>query len=153
LLEAVRDRLRGLPDARARAEGQLPLVSGAHREHPTHTGGRVMPRIGLQLYTIRDECSRDLEGALRAVAELGYDGVELFDLHGHEPATVRAWLDELGLAVAGRHAGLAALEGELPELAEELGVLGCDRLALSWIDPPESAADGRAACERIEAVA
>ena len=72
----------------------------------------TMTRVGLMLYTIRDECARDLPGSLRTVAELGYDGVELFDLHGHEPATVRAWLDELGLAVAARHAGLEALEND-----------------------------------------
>jgi sugar phosphate isomerase/epimerase len=113
----------------------------------------TMTRVGLMLYTIRDECSRDLSGSLRTVAELGYDGVELFDLHGHEPATVRAWLDELGLAVAGRHAGLEALENDLPRLAQELRVLGCDRIVLSWIDPPQTAAEASAACERIEAVA
>jgi sugar phosphate isomerase/epimerase len=112
-----------------------------------------MARVGLMLYSIRDECARDFEGSLRAVAELGYDGVELFDLHGHDVSVVRRWLDDLGLAVAGRHAGLAALEGEMQELAAELGALGSDRLVLSWIDPPQTAAEGRAASERIEAVA
>lgn len=99
------------------------------------------------LYTIRDECERDLEGTLRAVAGLGYDGVELFNLHGHPAERVRAWLDETGLVAVGRHAGLDALESELPSLAEEAGVLGYDRIALSWIEP------SRAAVERIAAVA
>jgi sugar phosphate isomerase/epimerase len=112
-----------------------------------------MSRVGLMLYRIRAECSRDFAGSLRRVASLGYDGVELFDLHGHDAATVRAWLDELGLAVAGRHAGLGELEDDLPRLADELRVLGSDRIVLSWIDPPQTAAEGRAACERVEAVA
>lgn len=94
-----------------------------------------MPRIGLMLYTIRDECERDLEGTLRTVAALGYEGVELWQLHGHEPARVRGWLDELGLVAAGRHANLQALETELPALAAELAVMGTDRLVLSWIEP------------------
>jgi sugar phosphate isomerase/epimerase len=111
------------------------------------------PRVGLMLYTIREDCARDFESSLRTVAELGYDGVELFDLHGHDAATVRGWLDDLGLEVAGRHAGLGALEDDLPALAEELRALGSDRIVLSWIDPPQTAAEGRAACERIEAVA
>ena len=105
------------------------------------------------LYTVRDECARDLEGVLRTVAEIGYDGVELFDLHGHDPALVRSWLDEHGLVAAGRHAGFDALEHDLPALAAELRVLGTDRIALSWIDPPESAAVARAAVERIAAIA
>jgi sugar phosphate isomerase/epimerase len=110
-------------------------------------------KIGLQLYTVREECARDLEGVLRTVAGLGFDGVEVFDLHGHTPELVRSWLDELGLAVAGRHAGFAPLENELPALAAELQVLGTDRVALNWIEPPLSGADARAAAERIAAIA
>ena len=53
------------------------------------------PNIGLMLYTVREECARDLESVLRNVAELGFDGVELFDLHGHAPEQVRGWLDEI----------------------------------------------------------
>ena len=111
-----------------------------------------MANVGLQLYTLRGECDRDLEGTLRRIGGQGYDGVEFFQLHGHEPARVRAWLDETGLIAAGRHAPLDALENELPQLADELSVLGTDRVALSWIDPawmvePSDVVD------RIEAVA
>jgi sugar phosphate isomerase/epimerase len=112
-----------------------------------------MAKVGLMLYTVRDDCARDLAGTLRAVAGLGYEGVELFDLHGHEPEVVRGWLDDLGLPVAGRHASLDALENGLPELAAELRVLGCDRLALSWIDPPSTREEAVATVERIAAVA
>jgi len=109
--------------------------------------------VALMLYTVRGECARDLESVLRTVAGIGYDGVELFDLHGHEPAVVRGWLDEVGLVAAGRHAGLELLENDLPALADEVRVLGTDRVALSWIDPPETGADARAAVERIAAIA
>ena len=112
-----------------------------------------MAGVGLMLYTVRGECARDLEGVLRSVAEIGYDGVELFDLHGHDAAQVREWLDRFGLVAVGRHAGLDALETDLPALAEELRLLGCDRIALSWIDPPESSDDARAAVVRIADIA
>jgi sugar phosphate isomerase/epimerase len=92
-------------------------------------------RVGLMLYTVRDECARDLEGTLREVAAIGYEGVEIFDLHGHEPARVRGWLDEGGLTACGRHGGLDAIETRLPELAQEAQTLGWRRLAVSWIDP------------------
>ena len=112
-----------------------------------------MAGVGLMLYTVRDECARDLEGVLRSVAEIGYDGVELFDLHGHDAAQVREWLDRFGLVAVGRHAGLDALETDLPALAEELRTLGCDRIALSWIDPPANGVDARAAVDRIATIA
>ena len=56
-----------------------------------------MPRVGLQLWTIRDDCDRDLERALHTVGVQGYDGVELFQLHGHSVEEVRAWLDSANI--------------------------------------------------------
>jgi sugar phosphate isomerase/epimerase len=106
-------------------------------------------RVALQLYTIRRECERDLEDALLRVGRQGYDGVEFFDLHGHEPVVVRSWLDEAQLLAAGRHARLEAIEEELPALAEEVGVLGTDRVAISWVDP-ELLTEPRPLVERIE---
>jgi sugar phosphate isomerase/epimerase len=112
-----------------------------------------MSRVGLMLYSVREESARDFESVLRRVGELGYDGVELFDLHGHEPERVRSWLDEHNLVAAGRHAGLDALEQSLPQLAVELRVLGTDRIALGWIDPPESSGAAQAVVARIAAIA
>jgi sugar phosphate isomerase/epimerase len=109
-------------------------------------------RVALQLYTIRRECERDLEDALGRVGRQGYDGVELFDLHGHEPAVVRSWLDDAQLVAAGRHAWLEALEEELPALAAEVGVLGTDRVAISGVDP-EQLSEPQPLVERIETAA
>jgi sugar phosphate isomerase/epimerase len=94
-----------------------------------------VPRVGLQLWTIREECDSDLERALRTVGAQGYDGVELFQLHGHDVEQVRGWLDAANLVAAGSHVRLEAIESELPRLAEELRALGTDRAAISWVDP------------------
>jgi sugar phosphate isomerase/epimerase len=112
-----------------------------------------MTGVALMLYTMRDECARDLEGVLRSVSEIGYDGVEVYDLHGHDAAQVREWLDGFGLVAVGRHAGFDALETQLPALAEELRTLGSDRIALNWIEPLEPGDDVRPIVERIAEVA
>jgi len=112
-----------------------------------------MTRVALQLYTIRDECARDLAGAIRRVGEIGYDGVELFPLgEDHDPERIRALVDEAGLAVAGRHAGLDAIETELAALASELRTYGTDRMAISWVDP-EALAEPQPLVDRIGAAA
>jgi sugar phosphate isomerase/epimerase len=110
-------------------------------------------RVGLMLYTVREDCARDFEGTLRAVASLGYEGVELFDLHGHDAATVRGWLDELHLVACGRHAALDALEARLPMLAAECETLGTDRLVLSWIEPPSSTTAAKEMAGRLAGIA
>ena len=87
-----------------------------------------MSRIALQLYTVRDLCAKDLAGSLARTAALGFDGVELHDLYGHTADAVRHLLDENGLVACSRHALLPSIESELEELAEELRILGTDRL-------------------------
>ncbi len=111
-----------------------------------------MSKVALQLWTIREECDRDLEGALRTLGDQGYDGVELFQLHGHDAPQVRAWLDENGLVAAGRHVRVEAIETELDQLVDELGVLGTNRLAIAWVDP-EALSDADAVVERFAAAA
>jgi sugar phosphate isomerase/epimerase len=96
-----------------------------------------MTRIGLQLYSVRRAAADDFEATLREVGGFGYDGVEVFDLHGHAPQAVAGWLSDLGLVVSSRHARLEAIETELDELADEARVLGWKRLVVSWVDPQE----------------
>ena len=72
---------------------------------------------------------------------MGYEGVELFDLHGHEPDEVASWLVDTGLVAVGRHASLDVIESELPALAAEARTLGWRRLAVSWVDPSELGPD------------
>ena len=94
-------------------------------------------RIGLMLYTVREDCARAFEPTLREVARMGYEGVEVFDLHGHEPDEVASWLADTGLVACGRHATLDTIESQLPVLAAEAEALGWRRLVVSWVDPSQ----------------
>jgi sugar phosphate isomerase/epimerase len=67
--------------------------------------------IALQLYSVREDCARDLEGTLEAVADMGYEGVEFAGYHGRSAEELRGMLDELGLRVAGTHVGIDTLMG------------------------------------------
>ena len=91
-----------------------------------------MTRVGLQLWTIRDECERDLEGTLERVAAAGYGGVELFSLYGRSAEAVRALLDDVGLVAIGWH---TPLDFDAAKLAQQVSTLGIDRAAIAWIDP------------------
>jgi sugar phosphate isomerase/epimerase len=94
-------------------------------------------RIALQLYSVRRAAAGDFAATLREVAAIGYGGVEVFDLHGHAPEQVGAWLEELGLEACSRHARLETIETELAELGDESDILGWRRLVVSWVDPAE----------------
>lgn len=68
-----------------------------------------MLKIGLQLYTLREELEQDFEGTLRKVAALGYKGVEFFHYFGRTAAEVKQLLNELGLVALGAHRPYDAL--------------------------------------------
>lgn len=83
------------------------MVSGTA---PANRRARKIP-IALQLYSVREDCARDLAGTLAAVAEMGYEGVEFAGFHGHSASEVRAMLEKNGLKAAGSHTGVDALLG------------------------------------------
>jgi sugar phosphate isomerase/epimerase len=90
--------------------------------------------IGLQLYSIREECARDLPGSLKAVKEMGYDGVEFAGYHGYSAKELRSLLDELGLKCCGTHTSFASLQGdELPRTVEYNQTLGNPYLIVPWL--------------------
>lgn len=67
--------------------------------------------IGLQLYSVRDACGKDLPGVLAAVAKMGYQGVEFAGYHGRKAEELRKMLDDNGLKCCGTHTGLDTLTG------------------------------------------
>lgn len=68
--------------------------------------------IALQLYSIREDCTRDLPACLAAVSRMGYDGVEFAGYYGRSAQELRSLLDEHHLRVAGTHIGLDTLLGD-----------------------------------------
>jgi len=90
--------------------------------------------IALQLWSVREDCERDLAGTLKAVAEMGYDGVEFAGYYGRSADELREMLDDLGLEVAGSHLGLPQLQGdELGQTVEFNKALGSKYLIIASV--------------------
>ena len=90
--------------------------------------------IGLELYSVRDVLKEDPRGTLKAVAEMGYDGVEFFGTPNYDPAELRGYLDEFGLACSGWHTPLSHVQDDM--LAETIKfnkVLGNHRIIVPSI--------------------
>lgn len=68
--------------------------------------------IGLQLYSVRDDCKQDLPATLKAVAGMGYAGVEFAGYYGYSASDLRKILDDLGIVCCGTHTGLDTLLGD-----------------------------------------
>ncbi len=81
-------------------------------------------KIGLQLYTLRDETAKDFAGTLRQVAEMGYEGVEFAGYGDASAEEMRDLLNELGLVAFGSHVSLQRLEENLDEEIAYLKTVG-----------------------------
>jgi sugar phosphate isomerase/epimerase len=68
--------------------------------------------IGLQLYSVREDCKRDLPGTIAAVAKMGYKGVEFAGYYDRTAGQLRKMLDDNGLVCCGTHTGLDTLLGD-----------------------------------------
>src|SRR5688500_14634647 len=100
--------------------------------------------IGLELYSVREDCARDLPGTLAAVAKMGYEGVEFAGYHNRTAPELRKMLDDLGLKCCGTHTGFNTLMGdELPRTIEFNQILGNKYLIVPGL--PEQNRSSRAA--------
>jgi len=78
--------------------------------------------VGLQLYTVRDECAKNFVGTLKKVANIGYKGVELAGTYSLSANELKKVLSDLDLKCIGNH---MPGERDLKKLIDFNLELGC----------------------------
>ncbi|MCS7146043.1 MAG: sugar phosphate isomerase/epimerase [Nitrososphaerota archaeon] len=90
--------------------------------------------IALQLYSVRDDCSKDFFKTLEAVARMGYEGVEFAGYYGKSAGEIRDKLRELGLKIAGAHESIQRMSGEQLESTLKFNTeLGNKTVVVPWL--------------------
>ncbi|WP_395344427.1 sugar phosphate isomerase/epimerase family protein [Ningiella sp. W23] len=77
-----------------------------------------MPKLGVQLHSVRDAVSDDFEATLTELAKMGFTGVEFAGRYGpykDDPQGLKSFLDSLNLQVSGAHMPLSQLQGKVGE--------------------------------------
>lgn len=92
--------------------------------------------IGVQLYTIRKDIGKDLEGSLERVADIGYKTVELASyangkFYGKTPAEFKHLLSNLGLQALSTHNGVSP--ETIGQISEDAATLGVEYLTLPYL--------------------
>ena len=107
----------------AAALSQLGCLS---RASASASGTRHLKRVGIQLYSLRDDAKVNLERTIAAIASAGYNDVELlgsmknFDM---PPAQLRRVLDSNGLRAPSTHVGGNVVD-DLPRSLDDAQTLG-----------------------------
>jgi sugar phosphate isomerase/epimerase len=66
--------------------------------------------VGLELYSVRNECKADFPGTIEQVAKIGYKGVEFAGYWGRPAKEIRQMIDDNGLVTCGSHTQFADLQ-------------------------------------------
>jgi len=96
--------------------------------------GRKIP-VGVQLYSVREQCAKDLPGTLAAIAKIGYKGVEFAGYHGRSAQELRKMLDDLGVVACGTHTPYESVLGDkLAATIEFNHTIGNKFLIVPWME-------------------
>jgi len=102
-------------------------------------------KIGLQVYSIRDDAAADFASSMKKVKEMGYDGVELAGNYGLSAETIKSVLDEVGLEAISAHIPLDDMEKDPDGVFAFYQAIGCRFAAVPWL-----AAERRPGTPRFE---
>ena len=97
--------------------------------------GASIPRIGMQLYTVRTALEKDFDGTLAKVAAIGYKEVEFAGYYNHTPQEVRDTLKRHALAAPSAHVDYGSLTGDKwAKAIENAHTIGHTYLVNAWVD-------------------
>jgi sugar phosphate isomerase/epimerase len=124
-----------LKSSAASAAALCSMVSGCNGPLGIGRKKRAIP-VGLQLYSVRKDCQKDLPGTIEAVAQMGYQGVEFAGYYDYTAKDIRKLLDDNGLKCCGTHTQMTTLMPDnLSKTIEFNKTIGNKYLIVPWLDP------------------
>ncbi len=90
-------------------------------------------KVGVQLYTVRDQMKQDFDGTIAKVAQIGYKEVEFAGYFGHTPQQVRAACEKNGLAPVSTHVQYDELDDKFPSVIEDSKTIGLKYIVCPFI--------------------
>lgn len=107
-------------------------------------------KVGIQLYTLRNEIQESLEGTIQKVADIGYSWVEGFGYEngrilGKTPQEFQSMLSNMGLTMPSTHAvtelttsgGKSAIMDAMKKAAEDAKTAGSEYIVYAYLQESE----------------
>ncbi len=102
--------------------------------------------VGLELYSVRDELKKDPEGTVRAVAQMGYQGVEFyapyFEWSENQTKQTRKLLDDLGIKCFSTHNDSSYFSPEKISRARDMNLILGSKYVVMASSNPKPGLDG-----------
>lgn len=98
--------------------------------------------VAVQVYSVRNEAEADLYNTLKAIKEMGYDGVEFAGLYGNKPEDIKKMLDEIGLVAVSAHVPFRDMRQDPAGVLADYKTLGCEYVAVPYLVPEDRPGTG-----------
>ncbi len=105
----------------------------------------------VQLYSIRSVSEKNLEKAIRVVADIGYEGIEFAGFFDNSAEQVKGWLGECNLVATSSHVQHEAMFGDAKSVIDYHKTIGCNIIICPYY-AMESVADVELLAEKFKAV-
>lgn len=89
-------------------------------------------KVGLQLYSVRDEAEKDFLGTLEKVAEIGYRAVEFAGYFNTPAQELKKTLDKLSLTPISAHTDADLLRNDIENVIKYNKAIGVKYIVLPW---------------------
>src|SRR5687768_3008495 len=87
--------------------------------------------LGIQLWTVKDEAAKDLEGTLRKVYAAGFREIEFAGFYGKTPAEIGKLMRDIGFSLVSMHSGAGDIAKKGDQIIADAKALGLKYIVAS----------------------
>lgn len=99
-------------------------------------------KVGVQLYSVRDEAGKDFAGTLKELKKMGYDGAELAGTYGLSAEEIRKAAADAGIELFSAHVPLSDLRSAPEQTVALYREIGCRWIAIPYLMPEDRPQSG-----------
>ncbi|QMW02690.1 sugar phosphate isomerase/epimerase family protein [Spirosoma foliorum] len=96
-----------------------------------------LKNVGLQLYTVRNEMEKDVEGTLKKVAAIGYTEIEIGGYYGKSPKEFKAFLSGMGLSAPSLLTMTSTMKTDWQKTVDQAAEAGQSLIGCAYLAPNE----------------
>ncbi len=89
--------------------------------------------VAVQLYSVRDNMQEDFYGTIKAMKDLGYDGVEFAGLYGENPEKIKAYCEEIDIIPISAHVPYFDMLEAPEKVLSDYAAIGCKYVAVPYL--------------------
>ncbi len=90
--------------------------------------------VAYQLYSAREDAEKDLQGVLKSLKDMDYDGVEFAGFYGYSAQEIKSLLEQYGLKAVSSHVAVSLIMEDMFGVISYHQKIGCPYIAVPYLE-------------------